>query len=91
MEIVLFSCGGEMTFVECLLTKTAVDVSVFPCVLPGEGWYKIGEGCKFCGVSVKQLVVVLMGVRKYMAELRGGPGPVDQNGVSVAGVAKETA
>jgi len=88
VETVLFSCGGGgvMTFVEFLLTKTASDVSVFPCALPCKGWYKIGKGVEFCWVSLEQIVVVVMGGHKYVVELRGGPGPVDQNGVSVAGV-----
>ena len=53
-----------MTFVEFLLTKTALDVSVFPYALPGEGWYIIGEGFEFCWVSVEQVVIVVMGGRK---------------------------
>ena len=53
-----------MTVVEFLLTKTALDVSVFPCVLPCKGWYKIGKVCKFCVVSVEQVVIVVMGGRK---------------------------
>ena len=52
METVLFSCGGGvMTFVEFVLTKTAFDVSVVPCVLLCNGWYKIGKVVKFFGVS----------------------------------------